>query len=111
MPCQSTSFSRKGSNGFLTASVRHVVNISRIFPLIRHWDRVSVFVKIYVGPSFLGGVMFVLIIRGNLGRTGIRGNIATMYRFFAGVVALKGTTLTSRCVHKIYSLNIYLLGT
>lgn len=55
--------------------------------------------------------MFVLIIRGNLGRTGIRGNIATMHRFFAGVVALKGTTLTSRCVHKIYSLNIYLLGT
>lgn len=78
----------------LTARVRHVVNVSRVFPLIRDRDRVSVFVQIYVGPRFLGGVMFILVIRCNLGRAGIRGNIATMHRFFARVVTLKGTKLT-----------------
>lgn len=82
----------------LTARVRHVVNVSRVFPLIRDRDRVSVFVQIYVGPRFLGGVMFILVIRCNFGRAGIRGNIATMHRFFARVVTLKGTKLTHHVV-------------
>lgn len=78
----------------LTARVRHVVNVSRVFPLVRDRDRVSVFVQIYVGPCFLGGIMLILVIRCNLGRTDIRGNIATMHRFFARVVTLKGMKLT-----------------
>lgn len=78
----------------LTARVRHVVNVSRVFPLIRDRDRVSIFVQIYVGPCFLGGIVFILVIRCNLGRADIRGNIATMHRFFARVVALKGMKLT-----------------
>ena len=83
----------------LTARVRYIVNISRILPLICHRDRVAVFVQVHVGPSFLGGVEFVLVVGGNLGRTGIRGDVATMYRLFARVVALKVTELTFRRAH------------
>ena len=84
-------------NELLTARVRYIVNVSWILPLIRHWDRVPVFVQVYVGPCFLGGVEFVLVVRGNLGRAGIRGDVAAMYRrLLARVVALKWTKLTSR---------------
>lgn len=78
------------------------MNVSRVFPLIRDRDRVSVFVQIYVGPRFLGGIVLILVVRCNLWGAGIRGNIATMHRFFARVVTLKGNEIDTSCdrVHK-----------
>lgn len=37
--------------------------------------------------------MLVLVVGGNFGRTRVRGNIATVYRLLAGVVALRESSV------------------
>lgn len=65
-----------------------VVDIPRIFSRIRDWHRVAVLIEIHVGPGFLGGIVLVLVVGRNFGRTRIRGDVAAMYRLLARVVAL-----------------------
>lgn len=69
------------------------MDITRILPRIRDWHRVAVLVEVHVGPGFLGRVVLILIISGKFGRTRIRSDVAAVYRFLAGVIALRESPL------------------
>lgn len=66
----------------------NIVDIARVFSRIRNRHRVTIFVKVYVGPGFLGRVVLIFVVGGNFGWTRIRGNVAAVYSLLAGVVAL-----------------------
>lgn len=65
-----------------------IVNISRVFSWIRNRHRIAIFIEIYVCPGFFRRIVFIFVIGSNFRRTRVRGDIAAMYCFLAGIVAL-----------------------
>lgn len=86
----------------------NIVDITWIFPRIRNWHCVAILVKVYVGPGFLGRVVFIFVVGGNFGRTWVRGNVAAVYSLLAGVVALRESR--SKRMEKIKHAQVAMFG-